>query len=390
MDYEIDRIAVRSGFEGATFWAQARAGAIPGRDGCDPTVVLTAQPALRSGSDVFLALSEWRSSDRGRSWVGPVEHAETLGRRDEGDGTIVAACDMTPGWHAATRTLLTTGHTVRYRDERHPITARRRETAYSVYNPDQRTWQPWRTVEMPDRPDFQNAGAGSAQRFDLADGTILLPIYFKPVSGDWSAHHRATVLRCAFDGTRLRYLEHGSELGVPDPRGLCEPSITCFDRRYYLTLRNDVRGYVARSEDGLHYDAPQPWRFDDGEELGSYNTQQHWVRHSAALFLVYTRRGLDNDHVFRHRAPLMIAQVDPDRLLLLRRTERELVPNRGAGLGNFAVCEVGPGETWVVVSEWMQPDGCERHGSDNTIWVVRILWTEPSRETPSPQRANRG
>jgi hypothetical protein len=231
---------------------------------------------------------------------------------------------------------------------------------------------------MPDCPAFASAGAGSTQRVDLEDGTILLPIYFKPVSDDWHANHTATVVRCTFDGATLRYIEHGTEMTVPEPRGLCEPSLTRFRDRFYLTLRNDVQGYVATSEDGLHFDAPKPWRFDDGEPLGNYNTQQHWARHRDGLFLAYTRRGLDNDHVFRHRAPLMIAAVDPGTLTIRRETERVLVPNRGARLGNFGVCPVTRDETWVVAAEWMQPEGCEQHSSDNTLWAVRILWDRPT------------
>jgi hypothetical protein len=373
-DYSIDRIAVTSGFDGRTFWGQARAGVVPATNGRPPAVVLTAQPVLRSGSDVFFALSEWRSDDLGRTWRGPVEHAATLGRRSEQDGTIVAVCDMTPSWHAATRTLVSTGHTVRYRGDSHPLVARRREPAYSVYDPGRQAWSAWDVIAMPDRTCFRNAGAGSAQRVDLPDGTMLLPIYFRDVSEDWNACYAAAVMRCAFDGARVTYLEHGSELTVPDPRGLCEPSIARHGGRYFLTLRNDVRGYVTAGSDGLHFDPPRPWRFDDGEALGNYNTQQHWVSRGDALYLVYTRRGLNNDHVFRHRAPLVMAEVDPERLVVLRHTERELVPNRGARLGNFSVCDVTPGETWVVVAEWMQPEGCERYGSDNTIWIARILW----------------
>ncbi len=182
-----------------------------------------------------------------------------------------------------------------------------------------------------------------------------------------------------FDGQTLSYLKHGNVLSVPDPRGCCEPSLTRFNDRFYLTIRNDVRGYVAVSDDGLHFDEPQPWTFDDGTELGNYNTQQHWVTHSDALYLVYTRRGLNNDNVFRHRAPLMMAQVDPDRLCVLRDTERELVPNRGARLGNFGVTDISPDESWVVASEWMQPKGCEQYGSDNTIWISRIKWDQPNK-----------
>lgn len=135
-----------------------------------------------------------------------------------------------------------------------------------------------------------------------------------------------------------------------------------------------MRGYVCAGDDGLHFSDPVPWRFDDGEELGNYNTQQHWVTHTDQLYLVYTRRGLSNDHVFRHRAPLVMAEVDPKTMRVRRSTERELVPNRGARLGNFSVCKVTENETWVVVAEWMQPVGCEQYGSDNTIWAARIQW----------------
>lgn len=243
---------------------------------------------------------------------------------------------------------------------------------------------------MPDEADrFFSCGAGSAQRFDLENGDILLPIYFMPRSEACKKDHRyrAAVARCRFDGTQLIYLEHGTELEAPDPRGMGEPSLTRFQGKFYLTLRNDVRGYVTRGEDGLHFEPPRPWRFDDGSELGNYNTQQHWVVHSEALFLVYTRRGLNNDHVFRHRAPLLIAEVDPDRLCVIRATERVLVPERGARLGNFAVTDVTPGETWVTVSEWMQTWGpnpfdyrvCQRYGSDNAIFAARIFWERPNR-----------
>ena len=69
---------------------------------------------------------------------------------------------------------------------------------------------------------------------------------------------------------------------------------------------------MSVSDDGLQFAEPKPWTFDDGAELGSYNTQQHWLAHSDGLFLVYTRRGANNDHIVRHRAPLFMAQVDPD------------------------------------------------------------------------------
>src|SRR5690606_4962027 len=131
-------------------------------------------------------------------------------------------------------------------------------------------------------------------------------------------------------------------------RGLAEPSLTRFGDRYFLTIRSDEAGYVASSTDGLHFDPVKKWTFDDGSDLGNYNTQQHWVTHSDSLYLVYTRRGANNDHVFRHRAPLFMAKVDPERLCLIRSTERVLVPEKGARLGNFGVVDVSPTVTWVT------------------------------------------
>jgi hypothetical protein len=151
-------------------------------------------------------------------------------------------------------------------------------------------------------------------------------------------------------------------------------------------MRNDIRGYVAVSNDGRNFESLKPWCFDDGTELENYNTQQHWVAHSDALYLVYTRRGLKNDHVFRHRAPLVMARVDTDKLCVIRETEQIVVPERGARLGNFGVCDINETETWIVVSEWMQtnpPDCtdyriCEKYGSDNTVFAARIIWSSPN------------
>ncbi|MEJ6730986.1 MAG: hypothetical protein QNK90_02765 [Opitutaceae bacterium] len=225
---------------------------------------------------------------------------------------------------------------------------------------------------MPDTPRFLNAGAGSVQRYDLPNGDILLPVYFKEPEKPFT---RVAVMRCAFDGETLTYVEHGNELTLPTKRGLGEPSLTHFDGRFFMTIRHDNHGYVAVSEDGLHFNEPKRWTFDDGSDLGSYNTQQHWVVHSEALFLVYTRRGANNNHVFRHRAPLFIARVDPDKLQVIRATEQVLVPEKGARLSNFDITEINESETWVTVAEWMQPPGPNysdatpliRRGADNRI-----------------------
>ncbi|UCG50176.1 MAG: hypothetical protein JSU94_10370 [Phycisphaerales bacterium] len=383
-DFRIRLDTVRSGFDKKTCWVHARAAVIPGPT---PNVVMTLQKLLLTGSDVFYAINEMRTDDLGTTWSEPTAHEQTLGRRDEPAGVVVAACDWTPKWHAASRTLLGIGQTVRYRNNR-VMTVRNRETAYAVYDQNEHKWSPWTTLKMPDEQRFKNAGAGSVQRYDLPNGDILLPIYFKQPK---DKQYSVTVLRCSFDGRILRYLLHGSEHSVPIDRGLCEPSLTRFKNRYYLTLRNDRAGYVTSSDDGLNYVEPRKWRFDDGQDLGNYNTQQHWVTHSDALFLVYTRKARGNDHVFRHRAPLFIARIDTERLCVIRDTERILVPERGARLGNFGVTPVNPRETWVTVTEWMQTKGPNpydyripmKYGSDNAVFAARILWNTPNRLAPS-------
>ena len=77
-----------------------------------------------------------------------------------------------------------------------------------------------------------------------------------------------TVTRCAFDGQTLRFVQHGNELSIDDKtRGLHEPSLTRFNGEYFLTIRNDKRGFVTRSKDGLHFEPIQPWKFDDDADL---------------------------------------------------------------------------------------------------------------------------
>jgi lysophospholipase L1-like esterase len=365
------------GYDGKTCWVHPRAGAIPGTT---PSVVMTMQKLLLTGSDIFYALNDLRTDDLGKTWSPITEHHNTLGRRTEPDGVIVAACDFTPKWHAKSGKLLGIGHTVRYEGDK-VMENRKREASYAVYDQKTRQWSAWTTLAMPNDPKFFNSGAGCVQRFDLENGDILLPIYFKAKEDKF---YRVTILRCTFDGTTLRMLEQGNDLALESGRGVYEPSLTRVRGRFYLTLRNDTAGYVCTSDDGLHFTSPKKWTWDDdGAEIGNYNTQQHWVTHDDTLYLVYTRKGANNDHVFRHRAPLFMAEVDPLKLTIKRATECILVPERGARLGNFAICEVSEKETWVTVAEWMQtwgpnivikPDNA--FGSDNSVYAARILWNK--------------
>ncbi|MFI4874355.1 MAG: exo-alpha-sialidase [Blastopirellula sp. JB062] len=372
--YELTRQVPTRLFDGKQCWCHPRAGIVPnaGQNGA-PRVVMTMSTLDLAGVDVFKNMYGLQTDDLGQTWTDP-QPQEALAVRYEtidGQKRPVAISDFWPAWHKGANTLLGTGHTVVYTPDWKVSHSRPRDVAYAVYDADQSCWKPWRKMALPAGPKFRNAGAGCTQRYDLADGTILLPIYFTPPG----ANSKVSVARCSWDGTTLTYLEHGNELAVDDKtRGLHEPSLAQFGGKFFLTIRNDRQGYVTCSDDGLHYEPIRPWKFDDGSDLGNYNTQQHWVTHSGGLFLAYTRRGADNDHVFRHRAPLFMAQVDPQSLRVIRETEQVLVPERGARLGNFGVTQISDNETWVTVSEWMQPLGVEKHGSDGSLYVAQIKW----------------
>ncbi len=330
---------------------------------------MTLQKYLTGSRDTFYDLHQMRTDNLGQTWT-PPEAIPSFQRRPLQGRREVAVCDFTPQWHAASQRLLGTGHTVVYENDE-IVHVRPRSTAYAVYDATHRAWGDWKALEMPDAPRFANCGAGSTQRVDLPSGDILLPVYFKEPE---QTQLSSTVVRCAFDGETLKYQEHGSELTLAIARGLYEPSLATFDGRYFLTLRNDERGYVAVSRDGLHFDEPLPWTWDDGSELGNYNTQQHWVTHRDGLFLAYTRRDANNDHIARHRAPLFIARVDPKKPAVIRSTERILMPERGANLGNFAVTDVGPGEVWVTDSELTLAADARARRADGSVWVAKVLF----------------
>lgn len=358
--------------DGKYLWFHPRAAAVPGagRDGA-PLVVMTLQKHLQV-SDFYSELYCMLTDDLGKTWSGPDAIPE-LPWREGPENSIIAVCDVTPGWHAPTGKVLGIGAQLYYKQggALFEKADRADQTAYTVFNPKDRSWTPWKLIEMPGDPKFNFSRNACAQWLVEPDGSLLLPLYFgKSAQEDFSV----TVARCRFDGTTLSYVEHGTEMTVQGGRGLCEPSLVKCGDRYFLTLRNDARGYVTSGADGLHFDPITPWLFDDGEELGSYNTQQHWLAHGDNLFLVYTRRGANNDHVMRNRAPLFIAQVDKDTLRVLRATERVLIPERGAAMGNFGAGPVTDNESWVTVGEGVWNDEARKRGAKGAVYVARVLW----------------
>ena len=349
-------------------WWQARTAFVPGKS---PFLITTMSETGRTGTHNFHDIYQSISSDDGRTWSKPAS-IPSLKHTLQADGYEVAPGDLWPTWHARTGKVLVTGKTFNFEAGKKENRLREK-VSYSVMEPASEKWGPLQFLTLPEKDHSGKpivaVNAGCTQRVDLANGDILLPVrYWR----DAKMHNYTSIVaRCSFDGKSLTYKEHGTEHTLPAGRGLYEPSLAKFDGKFYLTLRADKSAFVTHGNDGLNFQPIREWRFDDGKPLGSYNTQQHWVTIGGGLFLVYTRRGADNDHIMRHRAPLFIGQVNPETLQIIRSTERILIPENHATLGNSGVCRVSDTEFWITCGEGLLRLG-KRKEQTNKVHFVKI------------------
>ena len=349
-------------------WWQARSAHVPGKQ---PIWITTMSETGKTSSHDFHDIYQSISRDGGKHWSKPTI-ITSLKRVKQDDGFEVAPGDLWPTFHAASKKVLATGKTFNFEAGKREIRLREK-VSYAVMDPRSGQWGSLQLMTMPakDHAGFPitGANAGCTQRVDLPNGDILLPVrYWR----DPKKHNYTSIVtRCRFDGTTLTYQEHGSELNIPQGRGLYEPSLTVFQGKYFLTMRANHSAFVTRGEDGIHFQPIREWTFDDGKPLGSYNTQQHWVTIGSGLFLVYTRKGASNDHIMRHRAPLFIGQVNPDTLQVIRSTERILIAENQATLGNSGICRISHDESWVTCGEGLLRLG-KRKGQLNKVLFVKI------------------
>lgn len=376
-DFSVQLDVVKQELNPDYCWFHPRVAAVPGggKDG-KPLVVLTIQKHLVA-DDHYSGLHYMTTADLGKTWTGPKLPAELDWQKGE-NGETIAVCDVTPGWHEKTKKVIAIGTRLRYSQAGAQLQDKPRsyDFAYAVYDPKADTWSTWKTLDMPlgEGNRFSQVAPGCVQWLVKEDGSLLVPVYCQGPKG---GPYFVTVVHASFDGKTLKYLAQGDELRLEEVRGLCEPSLVRFQGKYYLTLRNDNRGYLTVSEDGLKLAPIKAWAFDDGKELGSYNTQQHWVVHRDGLYLAYTRRGANNDHIPRNRAPLFMARVDVEKLHVLRKTEKELMPERGVMLGNFGAAAVTEDEWWVTDSEFITGGKAHPRGANGSTFAARIKWKQP-------------
>ena len=334
------------------------------------TVLLGFQKLLLTGSDVFYGQFLSKSADGGRTWSEPVEQKALADTHENG---CRAAHYATVRYSRAHGKWFALGMSQLYQNDKVPllkcVDGRPYGTPiYVSVDAGQGRFTGYKPLPFP----FQYEMAlPFGQMLECENGDLLACFYFRPPG---SGHRSQCVtVRYAFDQDGLRIVKAGVPVVRNDlSRGVGEPSLARFGNKVYMTLRGDEMGLWCESGDGgFTFSEPRPWTWTNGTRLGNRNTQQHWISCGGVLFLAYTRETGTNAHVFRNRAPIFMARFDPVCGGLARGTEFPLVPELGARLGNFCVDSFN-GESWLVTAEWMQPSGCERYGSDNSIWLVKV------------------
>ena len=370
----ISKITLKRGRDGSgPSWFHPRPCLMPGKGG--PVVFMTMQEIR--GSDFFMPVHWMESRDLGKTWsepqpVPPLGRVPTTDSRgDEG------VCDVVPQYHPPSGSVLALGHNVYYKGPKFDRKQPPRCPVYAVYKDG--TWSERKRLLWDDPRGAFIYTNNCGQREVLEDGSIAMVMSF----GAKETSRSAVGVRCSFDGETLAIQQVGREIKHAAGRGLLEPSLVRYRGKFYATLRaEDNRGYVAASDDGLDFAGKQPWCWDDGTPLEMSTTQQHWLPHSDALHLVYTRKDASNVNVIRWRAPLFMAQVDLKTLRLIRETERVVLPMNGDGvnqadevplMGNFQTLNVSTDESWVTDGEMLP-----KHGFKGDLVLGKIGWNRPN------------
>jgi hypothetical protein len=76
---------------------------------------------------------------------------------------------------------------------------------------------------------------------------------------------------------------------------------------------------------------------------------------------------------------MFIAEVDPEKLNIIRSTERILIPERGVMLGNFGASPITKHESWVTDAEFIYGDKPHPRGADGTVWTARVIWLKKNK-----------
>ena len=208
-------------------------------------------------------------------------------------------------------------------------------------------------------------GATTCRPIRTRQGLVLVPVCITPLGldghywrpgGGYTYHDAAVLIGRWADGRKIRW--ELSERVVADParstRGCDEPTIAEMpDGRVLMVIRgsNDVKrslpGYKWSSvstDGGRHWSKPKPWTYADGANFFSPASCSQLLRHSNGKCYWIGNISAENPRGNNPRYPLVIGEVDPTSLLLLKETVA-VIDTIGPGdsaqlqLSNFLACE---------------------------------------------------
>jgi hypothetical protein len=65
---------------------------------------------------------------------------------------------------------------------------------------------------------------------------------------------------------------------------------------------------------------------------------------------------------------------------VIRETERVIIPEQGAALGNFGAAAITPHESWVTDAEYVLGSRPSPRGADGSVFAARVVWSQPSAD----------
>jgi len=329
------------------------------------------------------------SGARGGRWCAPAEIPAFRSRELPGSPFVEGVADVRPfamrdGSVAVFGcTSYYTEHGCASWDDRITVAPPPGRAVYALWSPGSGMWSARGLLELPGvERSYRTACTQAVLR---GEDEIVLPIYLDSgvkcdYFGHESSHFASLTAVYRKRGDAFEFLAKSNLLELPVLRGCIEPSaIRLPNGGYAMTLRAEDGGmYRALSDDALAWRDLRPWCWDDGTPVETDSTQQHWIRLGDKVLLVYTRRAGDNETIMRFRAPLYIAEVDAERAVLIRDSERILFPRRKINgvevlYGNFHCAQLG--EECAIVTDsalYTEVHGDAMHNTSTTVMAALV------------------
>lgn len=188
-------------------------------------------------------------------------------------------------------------------------------------------------------------GATTCRPIRTRHGHFLVPVQITPLGpggeyynpGGGYTYHETAVLIGKWQEDH-RVLWDLSERVANDPakstRGCVEPTIAEMpDGRILMVIRgsNDVKPhlpgykwYAISNDGGRHWTKPKPWTYSDGSHFFSPSSCSQLLRHSSGRYYWLGNISPDNPRGNSPRYPLVVGEIDPRSMLLVKDTVSEI------------------------------------------------------------------